>query len=78
MVHFSVEHSVHNEGSSFAFNLLCFRSLYSIKHLFVLGKQCACREGKGKGKGKAIPLQAWTGPEGSRRLKLPDFKKIGT
>ena len=23
---------------------------------------------------KAIPLQAWTGPEGSRRLKLPDFK----
>jgi len=28
-------------------------------------------------KGKAIPLQAWTGPEGSRRLRLPDFKKIG-
>jgi hypothetical protein len=26
-----------------------------------------------KGKVKAIPLQAWTGPEGSRRLKLPDF-----
>ena len=25
-------------------------------------------------KSKAIPLQAWTGPEGSRRLKLPDFK----
>jgi hypothetical protein len=24
----------------------------------------------GKGKGKAIPLQAWTGPEGSRRLRL--------
>ena len=22
---------------------------------------------------KAIPLQAWTGPEGSRRLRLPDF-----
>jgi len=33
---------------------------------------------KGKGKGKAIPLQAWTGPEGSRRLRLPDFKTIGT
>ena len=28
---------------------------------------------KGK-KGKAIPLQAWTGPEGSRILRLPDFK----
>jgi len=31
-----------------------------------------------KGKGKAIPLQVWTGPEGSRRLRLPDFKTIGT
>jgi len=37
---------------------------------------------KGKGKGKckckckAIPLQAWTGPEGARRLRLPDFKTI--
>jgi hypothetical protein len=29
-------------------------------------------------KGKAIPLQAWTGPEGSRRLRLPDFRTIGT
>jgi len=34
--------------------------------------------GKGQGKGKAIPLQAWTGPEGSRRLRLPHFKTIGT
>ena len=30
-----------------------------------------------KVKGKAIPLQAWTGPEGSRRLRLPDFKTVG-
>jgi len=32
-----------------------------------------------KGKGKAIPLQAWTGPEGSMRLRHPDFKahKVG-
>jgi len=29
-------------------------------------------------KGKAIPLQAWTAPEGSRSLRLPDFKIIGT
>jgi hypothetical protein len=33
---------------------------------------------KGKGKGKAIPLQAWTGSEGSRRMGLPDLKTIGT
>jgi len=31
-----------------------------------------------KGKGKAIPLEAWTGPEGSRRMRLPDFKTIGS
>jgi len=31
-----------------------------------------------KGKVKAIPLQVWTGPEGFRRLRLPDFKAIGT
>ena len=24
-------------------------------------------------KGKAVPLQAWAGPEGSRKLRLPDF-----
>jgi hypothetical protein len=36
------------------------------------------RECGNKFKGKAIPLQAWTGHEGSRRLRLPDFKTIGT
>ena len=30
------------------------------------------------GKGKAIPLQAWADPEGSRRLRLPNFMTIGT
>jgi len=35
-------------------------------------------KGKGKGKGKAIPLQAWAGLEDSRRLRLPDFRTIGT
>jgi hypothetical protein len=33
---------------------------------------------KRKGKGKAIPLQALTDPEGSSRLRLPDFKTTGT
>ena len=27
-------------------------------------------------KGKAIPLQAWIGSEGPRRLRLPDFKTV--
>ena len=26
-----------------------------------------------KGKDKSVPLQAWTGPEGSRKLRFPDF-----
>jgi hypothetical protein len=30
-------------------------------------------KGKDKGKGKAVPLQAWGGPEGSRKLRFPDF-----
>jgi hypothetical protein len=29
------------------------------------------------GKGKAIPLKALTHPDGSRRLRIPDFKAIG-
>jgi hypothetical protein len=31
-----------------------------------------------KCKDKAIPLQAWAGSEASRRLRLPDFKTVGT
>jgi hypothetical protein len=26
-------------------------------------------------KGQAVPLQAWSGPEGSRKLRFPDFMK---
>ena len=26
-----------------------------------------------EGKGKAFPLQAWSGPEGSSKLRFPDF-----
>jgi len=46
-----------------------------------LGNICASLQDYGvsySGRGKAVPLQAWTGPEGTRRLKLPDFKTTGT
>jgi hypothetical protein len=33
----------------------------------------ACNGTAYKGKGKAVPLQAWSGPEGSRKLRFPDF-----
>jgi len=49
------------------------------KHLvyIVCGSQKPSLTLLDKGK-KAIPLQAWTGPEGSKRLRFPDFKTIGT
>jgi hypothetical protein len=30
-------------------------------------------KGKSKGKGEAVQLQAWSGPEGSRKIRFPDF-----
>jgi hypothetical protein len=33
------------------------------------------RESKGKGKGKGVPLQTWSGPEGSRKLRFPYYMK---
>ena len=29
-------------------------------------------------KGNALPCQPWTVPKDSRRLRLPDFKTVGT
>jgi len=29
-------------------------------------------------RGTATPIQAWTGPEGSRKFRVPDFMTIGT
>ena len=29
------------------------------------------------GKGKEVPLQAWSDPEGSRKLRFPDFMTTG-
>jgi hypothetical protein len=53
----------------FLFNSLRINGLYMFRALLAHPQEV---------KGKAIPLQALTGPEGSRRLRLPDFKTIGT
>jgi hypothetical protein len=29
-------------------------------------------------KGKEIPVEAWTVPESSKRVRLPDYKTMGT
>jgi hypothetical protein len=39
---------------------------YNVQHCEIISKS------------KTIPVQAWTGPRGSRRLRLPDFQTIGT
>ena len=50
----------------------------------VNNENCTCMPScRGEGQlyfrqGKAIPVQAWTGTDGSRRLRLTDFKTIGT
>jgi hypothetical protein len=46
--------------------------------LLILRSDIIYRVKRGKGKGTAVPLEAWTIPEGTRRLRLPDFKTIGT
>jgi hypothetical protein len=65
----------------FKFCACCLQSYGADQYFLVLkhGIPSKKRYIKGKNvKGKAIPLQALTGPEGSRRLRLPDFKTIST
>jgi hypothetical protein len=52
-----------------------FRCKFPLKENYL---KSDCDSSIYKVKGKAIPLQALTGPEGSRMLKFPDFKTIDT
>jgi hypothetical protein len=52
----------------------CYHSVQNLLYCTLLSKNLKIKLYKGK----AIPLRAWTGPEGSRRLRLPEFKTIGT
>jgi len=51
---------------------------YDTEVLCESGKNACCSSEASKGKGKAIPVQVWTGSEGSRRLRLPDFMTAGS
>ena len=62
---------------------MCAESLVCIKNVYPKGNtaypEIVRRYHKlfrSKVKSKAIPLQAWTGPGGSSRLRLPDFKTL--
>ena len=45
--------------------------IYTYTHIYTLTHICTYMYILGKG--KAVPLQAWSGPEGSRKLRFPDF-----
>ena len=45
---------------------------YSILKYSSLRERCAVTYAC-KGEGKTVPLQDWSGPEGSRKLRFPDF-----
>jgi len=50
-----------------------------ITHIFSGATRVYCELSESRykpyiGKGKSVPLQAWSGLEGSRKLRYPDFK----
>jgi hypothetical protein len=53
-----------------------FNHLYEVDHTQHV--TCELVVGFAHGKGRAVPVHDWTGPEDSRRLRLPHFKTIGT
>jgi flagellar biosynthesis protein FliQ len=53
-------------------------TIYDLKLPISSWGEGKARERERGGGGKAIPLQPWTGPEGSRRLRFPDFKTVST
>jgi hypothetical protein len=59
----------------FLINLKCnskTNKMTSVNHLWGYANDTIVK------KVKSVPVQAWTGPEVSRTLRLPDFKTIGT
>ena len=55
----------------------CVREFREITNEFITESYGKCASSLKIGwkvkKGKAVPLQAWSGPEGSRKLRFPDF-----
>jgi len=47
--------------------------IYIYIHQILIYLYTLLARGTFKKKGKSVPLQAWSGPEGSRKLRFPDF-----
>jgi len=73
--------SMPDKGKRFLFprkhpDLLCNIRMISLPECQILGP--ADDHLFPPSEGQATPVQAWTEPEGSRRLRLPDFMTIST
>ena len=69
-----LHHLVRNTLSCYKYSVISNRHL----HRSVCRLPVNCSSFVSEGKGRAIPVQVLTFPEGSRRLRLQDFKTIGT
>ena len=47
--------------------------IYGLLNNAINSRDCVASNAVVKKKIKAVPLQAWSGPEGSRKLRFPDF-----
>jgi hypothetical protein len=56
-------------------NCVCSKTIkpQGIIHYYYSYIDIMCVQRQYKNKGKAVPLQAWSDPEGSRKLRFPDF-----
>jgi len=65
-----------NNGQKFNFRqALSILSPYQ-KGNFYFGRKVFVSHQVSKGKGNIVPLQAWIGPEGSRKLRFPDYMAV--
>jgi hypothetical protein len=60
------------------FHCICFYTVHFLPNWLHAYSSAHNLHDGGLVEGKAIPLQSWTGPWCSWRLRLPDFKTIST
>jgi hypothetical protein len=64
----------HNKSNSQTFSLYWYHLICHQNFRWNFSDtQCASKRRMCNKKGKSVPLQAWNGPEGSRKLRFPDY-----
>ena len=62
------------EDSALRLRLKLHKVRGTVQIIVKKGKKCVWNEKRCKG--KAVPLQAWSGPEGYRKLRFPDYLRM--